>query len=82
MSSKYLAGPDIDLDVEIVKDKKGQRVTERRAQAIAAEALSKAGVGRPSLTRPGTHSPEITGIPVPTCGHGLRAPSAGHDPSL
>ncbi len=37
MSSKYLAVPDIDLDVEIVKDKKGQRVTERRAQAIAAE---------------------------------------------
>jgi len=59
MSRKYVAGPDIDLDVEIVKDKSGRRITERRAQDIAAETLAKAGVGRPSLTRPGTHSPEI-----------------------
>lgn len=59
MSRKYVAGPDIDLDVEIVKDKKGRPITEGRAQAIAAETLAKAGVGRPSLTGPGTHSPEI-----------------------
>jgi hypothetical protein len=59
MSKKYVAGPDIDLDVEIVKDKKGRRITERRAEAIAAETLAKAGAGRPSLTGPGTKSPEI-----------------------
>jgi hypothetical protein len=59
MTKKYVAGPDIDLDVEVVKDKKGRRITERRAEQIAAETLAKAGVGRPSLTGPGTHSPEV-----------------------
>ena len=59
MSKRFVAGPDIDLDVEVVKDKKGRRITERRAEAIAAETLVKAGVGRPSLTGPGTRSPEI-----------------------
>jgi predicted HicB family RNase H-like nuclease len=59
MSAKYIAGPDIDLDVEVVKDKQGQRITEQRAQQMATEALARAGVGRPSLTRPGARSPEI-----------------------
>lgn len=59
MSKKYVAGPDIDLDDEVVLDKKGRRVTEHRAQAIAADTLERAGVGRPSLTAPGRHSPEV-----------------------
>jgi hypothetical protein len=59
MSPKYVAGPDIDLDVEVVRDKKGKRITERRAQEIATETLERAGVGRPSLTAPGKRSPEI-----------------------
>ncbi len=59
MSPEYTAGPDIDLDVEVVRDKKGERITERRAEEIAAAALEKAGVGRPSLTAPGHRSPEV-----------------------
>ena len=59
MSPKYVAGPDIDLDDEVVLDKKGQRITEARARKIATETLAKAGVGRPSLTAPGRHSPEV-----------------------
>jgi len=59
MTREYVAGPDIDLDFEVVTDKAGRRVTERRAQQIAADTLVKAGVGRPSLTRPGARSPEI-----------------------
>jgi len=59
MSNTYVAGSDIDLDVEVVTDRQGRRITERRAQQIAADALAKAGVGRPSLTRPGARSPEI-----------------------
>lgn len=59
MSTKYIAGPDIDLDVEIVRDKLGERITEARATEIAAAALQKAGVGRPSLTAPGRRSPEV-----------------------
>ncbi len=59
MSKEYVVGPDIDLDTEIVLDKRGQRITEERARKIAAETLAKAGVGRPSLTRPGATSPEV-----------------------
>ncbi len=59
MSAKYVAGPDIDLDVDVVTDKHGQRITEQRAEQLAADALTRAGVGRPSLTRPGARSPEI-----------------------
>ncbi len=59
MSKKYIAGPDIDLDTEIVRDQRGRRITERRAQLIAADTLAKAGVGRPSLTGPGATSPEV-----------------------
>ncbi|HUR51109.1 MAG TPA: CopG family transcriptional regulator [Mycobacteriales bacterium] len=59
MSPKYVLGPDIDLDVEIVTDEEGRRITERRAQAIAADTLRRAGVGRPSLTGQGARSPEV-----------------------
>lgn len=59
MSRKHTIGPDIDLDVEVVLDKKGRRITEQRAGKIAADALRKAGAGRPSLTAPGRRSPEV-----------------------
>jgi Ribbon-helix-helix protein, copG family len=59
MTGKYVLGLDIDLDVEVVRDKKGRRITEARAQRLAGEALAKAGVGRPSLTAPGARSPEV-----------------------
>ncbi len=41
MSREYIAGLDIDLDVEIVKEKQGRRMTERRGQEIAAETLPR-----------------------------------------
>lgn len=59
MSAKYIIGPDIDLDVEIVRDKSGERITEARAKELAAAALIRAGAGRPSLTSPGRRSPEV-----------------------
>lgn len=59
MSPKYVAGPDIDLDTEVVLDKRGRRITEARARHIATDTLEKAGVGRPSLTAPGRRSPEV-----------------------
>ena len=37
MSAKYVAGPDIDLDDEVVYDKRGQRITEARARQIARD---------------------------------------------
>ena len=57
--SKYVLGAGHRLDVEVVRDKKGRRITEARAQGFAEEALAKAGVGRPSLTAPGARSPEV-----------------------
>ena len=35
----YVFGPDIDLDIEVVLDKQGNRITEARAQEIALETL-------------------------------------------
>ena len=45
--SKYVLAPDIDLDVDVVRDKKGRRITEARAELLAEEALVKARVGVP-----------------------------------
>jgi hypothetical protein len=59
MSRKYVAGPDIDLDADVVRDKKGRRISEKRAEKVAAEALDRVVTGRPSLTAPGTRSPEV-----------------------
>lgn len=59
MSPNHVAGPDIDLDTEVVLDKRGQRITEARARQIATETLEKAAAGRPSLTAPGRRSPEV-----------------------
>ena len=53
MTDKHVLGPDIDLDVEVVRDTKGRRITEARAERLAEEALAKPGVGRPSLTAQG-----------------------------
>ena len=58
MSTKYRLGPDIDLDAEAVKDRNGRRITEADAQKLAEDAIAKV-LGRPSLGRPGTHSPEV-----------------------
>jgi len=36
---KYVLGPDIDLDVEVVLDKRGRRITEARAAQLSRQAL-------------------------------------------
>jgi hypothetical protein len=50
----------VDLDREIVRDSKGRRITESRAEQIAAEALAKVHRGRPSLTGDAQHSPKVS----------------------
>lgn len=54
----YTMGRYIDLDKEVVLDTKGRRITEARARQIARE-VHELAVGRPSLSGPGVHSPEI-----------------------
>ena len=51
-------GEDIDLDAEDVRMADGARLTESGAEDLTEEILHKAG--RPSLTAPGMHSPQIT----------------------
>jgi hypothetical protein len=58
----YTLGGDVDLDRETVRDSRGRRVTNAYAEAAAADALRRAGRGRPALTggRPGAGSPQVT----------------------
>ena len=56
-------GPDVevrevDLDREEVRFR-GERLTEARAEAVAAEVLARTP-GRPSLSGPGQKSPSVT----------------------
>lgn len=57
--SRYVVGPDVDLDSEVVLDKHGRRITEERARELAEEAVRTVRAGRPSLTAPGERSPEV-----------------------
>lgn len=51
-------GPDIDLDQEDVRLADGTRLTPEVADQIVEDARRAAG--RPSLTAPGKHSPQVS----------------------
>ena len=57
--TKYVLGPDIDLDKEVVLDTRGRRITEARAAQISRQILREVAAGRPSLTGTGKVSPEV-----------------------
>ena len=66
-SSKYIEGPDVDFDKEVFLDQNGVRYTNARIDAMVKE-IEEHGpyVGRPSLTAPTVHSPEIKArVPAP-----------------
>jgi predicted HicB family RNase H-like nuclease len=50
-------GADLDLSAEVVRDRHGRRVTERRIEEIVAEVKR---VGRPSLAGSAAHSPRVS----------------------
>jgi len=56
---KYSYGEDVDLNTEVVRDKRGRRITEKRAAEIAEEALAQVRAGRPSLSGTRKASPQI-----------------------
>lgn len=58
--SRHEIGPDVDLDVEDVRDRQGRRVTAAYAEQAAAEALRLARPGRPALGAVGQHSPRVS----------------------
>lgn len=57
MTEHYEDGGTIDLEVEEVYLADGTRLTEERAAELADEVRAKAG--RPSLSAPGVHSPQL-----------------------
>ena len=66
-SPKYIEGPDVDFDKEVFLDQNGVRYTNARIDAMVKE-IEEHGpyVGRPSLTAPTVHSPEIKArVPAP-----------------
>jgi hypothetical protein len=60
MTEKFTLGRDIDLDQEVVYDKRGRRITEARAAELVEEVLGKGARGRPSLGGGPTHSPQVS----------------------
>lgn len=58
VKATYTLGRNVNLDKEVVLDSNGRRITEARARQIARQTHDLA-VGRPSLSSPGVHSPEI-----------------------
>lgn len=54
------SGPDLDLDTEDVRDRAGRRITQAYVDAAVADVHTKTGRGRPSLTAPGSRSPQVT----------------------
>ena len=55
---KYTFGPDIDLNKTVIRGKNGKRITNKRAEKLAMEAIEKV-LGRPSLTAASVESPQI-----------------------
>lgn len=71
--SRYKPGPDIDPDTEDVRDSKGNRVDEAYIERAVADVHAHLAAGRPSLTAPGQHSPQVS-FRVPEA---LRAAAQG-----
>ena len=58
VKDKYTFGPDIDLTKTIVRDKNGKRITNKRAEKMAVDAIERV-LGRPSLTAKNVESPQL-----------------------
>jgi hypothetical protein len=56
VKSKYVVGPDVDLDSEVVLLPDGTRLTNKLAAKMARDAIKQVR-GRPSLTAVAVESP-------------------------
>ena len=54
----YVQGDDVDLSDEEIFDPSGRRITEQILDELLEESFVR-GIGRPSLTAPAVHSPEV-----------------------
>ena len=55
---KYMVGPDVDLDFEVVLLPDGTRLTNKLAAKMARNAIKQVR-GRPSLTAVAVESPQL-----------------------
>lgn len=53
-------GKDVDLEREVVRDRRGKRVTPRSVERAVRDVHEKMGPGRPSLSGRSTPSPQVT----------------------
>ena len=58
VKSKYVVGPDVDLDSEVVLLPDGKRLTNKLAAKMARSAIKQVR-GRPSLTAVAVESPQL-----------------------
>ena len=58
VKSKYVVGPDVDLDSEVVFLSDGTRLTNKLAAKMARDAIKQVR-GRPSLTAVAVESPQL-----------------------
>ena len=82
--TKYILGPDINLDAEEFYDEDGSRISPARADEIAKDVLTQAGKrGRRSLTGKASRSPQVTVRVTPKIKQELaeRAKARGVKPS-
>jgi hypothetical protein len=52
--------PDVDLQSEDIRDRRGRRITEEYVDAAVADVHARLGRGRPSLSGAGRRSPQVT----------------------
>lgn len=52
--------PDLDLDLDDVRDSRGRRVTQEYVDAAVVAGLAAVSRGRPSLTGERAASPQVT----------------------
>jgi spore germination cell wall hydrolase CwlJ-like protein len=58
VKTKYTFGPDIDLNKTIIRDKNGKRITNKRAEKMAMDAIEKV-LGRPKKKKKNVESPQL-----------------------
>jgi hypothetical protein len=57
---KLAPDPDVDLQSEDIRDRRGRRITEEYVDAAVADVHARLGRGRPSLSGGGRRSPQVT----------------------
>ena len=53
-------GPDLDLEREDVRDRRGRRITQEYVEEAVADVHARVGRGRPSLSGRSSASPQVT----------------------